>query len=142
DGQGDPKLLEYNADTPTALLEASVVQWQWLEDKHPRADQFNSLHEKLLAHWAALRAALGSETLHVACVKESEEDFGNAEYLRDCALQAGWDARQAFIEDLGWNGTRFVDLEEQEIHVLFKLYPWEWLVRDEFGANLPSRPAA
>src|SRR5262245_12667600 len=29
DGSGDPKLLEYNADTPTALLEASVVQWHW-----------------------------------------------------------------------------------------------------------------
>ena len=25
DGNGDPKMLEYNADTPTALLEASVV---------------------------------------------------------------------------------------------------------------------
>ena len=32
DGVGEPKLLKYNADTPTALLEASVVQWQWLED--------------------------------------------------------------------------------------------------------------
>ena len=30
DGSGDPKMLEYNADTPTALLEASVVQWYWL----------------------------------------------------------------------------------------------------------------
>ena len=29
DGQ-DIKLLEYNADTPTALLEASVIQWDWL----------------------------------------------------------------------------------------------------------------
>ena len=32
DGAGPPKLLEYNADTPTALLEASVFQWGWLED--------------------------------------------------------------------------------------------------------------
>src|SRR5437868_6565568 len=27
DGDQPPKLLEYNADTPTALLEAAVVQW-------------------------------------------------------------------------------------------------------------------
>src|SRR5260370_196091 len=27
-----PKLLEYNADTPTSLLEAAVVQWHWLKD--------------------------------------------------------------------------------------------------------------
>src|SRR5262249_48319406 len=42
-GDGEPKLLEYNTDTPTALLESSVVQWHWLEDTHPGADQFNSL---------------------------------------------------------------------------------------------------
>ena len=29
-----PKLLEYNADTPTGLLEAAVIQWQWLKDLH------------------------------------------------------------------------------------------------------------
>ncbi len=29
------KLLEYNADTPTALLEAAVVQWYWLQDLFP-----------------------------------------------------------------------------------------------------------
>src|SRR3954454_4303913 len=32
DGSAPPKLLEYNADTPTALFEAAVFQWQWLED--------------------------------------------------------------------------------------------------------------
>jgi len=30
DGVNPPKLLEYNADTPTSLLEAAVVQWYWL----------------------------------------------------------------------------------------------------------------
>jgi len=50
-GEGPPKLLEYNADTPTALIEASVVQWDWLQDVFPARDQFNSLHEKLVAGW-------------------------------------------------------------------------------------------
>ena len=36
DGHFAPKLLEYNADTPTALLEAAVVQWFWLQDRFPR----------------------------------------------------------------------------------------------------------
>src|SRR3954468_15050737 len=39
DGRGDPKLLEYNADTPTALLEASVVQWHWLDDLKTACDR-------------------------------------------------------------------------------------------------------
>ena len=142
DGDGEPKLLEYNADTPTALLEASVVQWHWLEDTHKDADQFNSIHEKLVARWQALREALGGERLHLACLKDNEEDLGTAEYLRDCALQGGWEARQTFVEDLGWNGERFVDLEDEPVEALFKLYPWEWLAREEFGAHLLARPAA
>jgi glutathionylspermidine synthase len=142
DGNGEPKLLEYNADTPTALLEASVVQWHWLEDTRAQADQFNSLHEKLIARWKALREQLGRSRLHVACMKDSDEDLGTTEYLRDCALQAGWDAKPLHIEDLGWNGKRFVDLEDAPLEVLFKLYPWEWLVRDEFGPHLLAHPAA
>jgi glutathionylspermidine synthase len=144
DGTGEPKLLEYNADTPTSLLEASVVQWHWLEDAQKEADQFNSLHEKLIARLQAMRPQLqaaSGDALYLACVKNNDEDLGNIEYLRDCALQAGWDARSIAIEDIGWNGGGFVDLEERPIAVLFKLYPWEWLAREEFGEHLLSRPA-
>jgi len=51
---GQIKLLEYNADTPTALVEAAVTQWYWLEDTFADADQFNSIHEKLVAKWKDL----------------------------------------------------------------------------------------
>lgn len=43
---GVPKLLEFNADTPTSLVEAAVIQWLWKEDVFPSHDQFNSIHEK------------------------------------------------------------------------------------------------
>ena len=49
-GRGPAKLLEFNADTPTALLESAVVQWQWLEDLQASralpqdSDQYNSIH--------------------------------------------------------------------------------------------------
>lgn len=142
DGKAEPKLLEYNADTPTALLETSVIQWQWLEEAHADADQFNSLHEKLIERWKSLATPAGQNRLHLACVRESEEDLGNVEYLRDCALQAGWDARRLYIEELGWNGERFVDLDNRPVETLFKLYPWEWLVREEFGAHLAHRSMA
>ena len=48
DGNGDPKLLEYNADTPTSIIETAVAQWQWKVDVQPRSDQFNRLHEALV----------------------------------------------------------------------------------------------
>lgn len=138
DGEGEPKLLEYNADTPTSLLEASVVQWHWLEDARPGADQFNSLHEKLIGRWTELKGSQDARTLWFATVRDNEEDLGNTEYLRDTALQAGWDARPIFVEDLGWDeaGKSFVDLEDTPIERIFKLYPWEWMVREAFAPHL------
>ncbi len=137
DGTGEPKMLEYNADTPTALLEASVVQWYWLQDVFPHADQFNSLHEKLIERWKVLRAQLpASGSLYFTADLDSQEDAGNLDYLRDTATQAGIDARAIGIADIGWDGKRFVDLDDLAMSSLFKLYPWEWMVREEFGKNL------
>jgi len=139
-GMGEPKMLEYNADTPTALLEASVVQWHWLEDVRPGSDQFNSLHEKLIDRWRTMRGTSGKQPLWFACLKDNEEDSGNLDYLRDTALQAGWDARPLWIEDLGWDDSagRFVDLDNAAVGRIFKLYPWEWIVREVFGPHLPG----
>ena len=60
DGTGPAKLLEYNADTPTSMFEAAVFQWTWLEQAierniiPKRADQFNSIHERLIEAWKKL----------------------------------------------------------------------------------------
>lgn len=85
DGSGPPKLLEYNADTPTSLLEASVVQWYWLQDTHPQADQFNSIHEKLISFWQRW-PYLQRDPVHFACASGSMEDLGNLEYRENHPL--------------------------------------------------------
>ena len=137
DGTGEPKLLEYNADTPTALLEASVVQWCWLQDLMPQADQFNSIHEKLIERWKVVRASLpGAGAVYFTGDTESQEDAGTLEYLRDTATQAGIDTHSIDIADIGWDGSRFVDLEARPIATIFKLYPWEWMAREEFSKYL------
>jgi glutathionylspermidine synthase len=140
DGHGPAKLLEYNADTPTACLETSVAQWDWLRAVRPEADQFNSLHEKLIDAWRALRSSTVEERLHFAAVKDSAEDWGNTDYLRDTAMQAGWLTVALPIERIGWNGWAFVDEFNVPIERLFKLYPWEWLAREEFGSALLASP--
>jgi glutathionylspermidine synthase len=139
DGYGPAKLLEYNADTPTALFEASVFQWTWLEDALARnvvpdgADQFNSLHEALVAALSELRRARGGDTLHLAAMPESKEDIGLISYLAECATQAGFASKVLAIGDIGSRGEGpFLDLQEAPINLLFKLYPWEWMFRDEF----------
>ena len=136
DGSDPPKLYEYNADTPTALFEASVVQWDWLEAMWPERDQFNSIHERLIEAWRNFD--LDRTRVYFSSVKGHAEDAGTVEYLRDTAVQAGLDTARIDIEDIGWDGSRFVDLEFKPIEALFKLYPWEWIIAEEFGAQLLS----
>jgi glutathionylspermidine synthase len=142
---GVPKLLEFNADTPTSLFEASVVQWYWLQDTHPHNDQFNSIHEKLVAYWKYLKEYLYDHCLHFAAVQDNLEDLTTTEYLRDCAIQAGLDTKFIHLMDIGWNtdNKEFRDLEEMPIKNIFKLYPWEWLADEEFGNHIiPDRNKA
>jgi glutathionylspermidine synthase len=136
DGCTPPKLLEYNADTPTSLVEASVAQWFWLQDLHPNADQFNSIHERLIAAWGRYPAS----TIHFSNVKDNMEDEQTVLYLRDTCEQAGRKTLQVHIEDVGWDRQEkcFVDLENRRIEHCFKLYPWEWLWHEEFGAHLTT----
>jgi glutathionylspermidine synthase len=143
DGKGPAKLMEYNADTPTSLFEAAVFQWTWLEDqmaagKLPAgSDQFNSLHERMVEAFKNIRRGQ-SYLLHLASVAESVEDKATVAYLADCARQAGLTTKELSIGDIGVNAEgQFTDLDNILIQVLFKLYPWEWLLREEFARNLP-----
>jgi len=135
---GQIKMLEFNADTPTSLYETGIVQWYWLEDFDKSADQFNSVHEKLVAYWGYLKEYLYRHPLHFTCVKRNLEDLTTVEYLRDTAMQAGLDTKLIMIDDIGWDSSRnvFVDMEEQDIKNIFKLYPWEWMIQEDFGKNI------
>ena len=136
--QGKIKMLEFNADTPTSLYEAGIVQWFWLQDHDKNKDQFNSIHEKLIAYWKYLKAYLHPGKLHFTCLKDTLEDLTNTEYMRDCAIQAGIDTKLIFIDDIGWDDEQmqFTNLENEPITNLFKLYPWEWLAAESFGSNI------
>ena len=137
DGVNPPKLLEYNADTPTSLLESAVAQWYWLEDCRPGADQFNSLHERLVEQWKRLP---GAGVVHLASLRGNEEDWVCTTYMQDVVVQAGRETRHIHVEDIGWDAARgrFVDLDGQPIDTLFKLYPWEWLMREDFGRHIAA----
>jgi glutathionylspermidine synthase len=135
DGTSPPRLLEYNADTPTALFEASVAQWYWLQDVEPGADQFNAIHEALVERWRMLPKA---SHVHFAACYESTEDALTSDYLVDTCMQAGHRTTALDIEEVGWSGRDFIDLDDAPIERLFKLYPWEWMLAEPFAQHLPQ----
>ncbi|MFJ2196308.1 glutathionylspermidine synthase family protein [Streptomyces violaceusniger] len=142
DGESGPaKLLEYNADTPTSLVEAASAQWFWMEDRFPGADQWNSLHERLVDAWRSQAALLPPGTpLYFAHSAGDElgEDLMTVAYLRETADQAGLSTEAISMEDIGWErlSGRFVDKRFRFIRSCFKLYPWEWLATDRFGPQV------
>ncbi|MFL6142787.1 MAG: glutathionylspermidine synthase family protein [Labedaea sp.] len=139
DGSAPAKLLEYNADTPTSLLEAAVVQWYWKTDVFPDDDQWNSIHEKLVERWTEIGDLLPSSELHCtwSAADPTGEDHVTVAYLQETAAEAGLNTVGLAIEEIGWDPVlkRFVDLEEARMNTVVKMYPWEWVVDEEFGRH-------
>lgn len=127
------KLLEYNADTPTALIEASIIQWFWLQDLYPMYDQFNSIHDKLVAKWTDLKDYTDKK-IYFAHLNNNE-DFMTVAYLSNTAQNAGLSTQFILMNDIGWDERNkvFVDLDNNPMKTIFKLYPYEWLVNEQFG---------
>jgi glutathionylspermidine synthase len=139
DGTNPAKLIEYNADTPTSLFEAAVIQWNWKEQVFPKGDQFNSIHEALVDRWRRFRVGRrDADRLYVTCATPNPEDETTTQYIGAAAQEAGWSVKFIPIQDIGWDagGRRFVDLDGEDMRNVFKLYPWEWMMKEDFGANI------
>lgn len=133
DGTGEPRLLEYNADTPTCLLEASVIQWHWARDVRPEADQLNSVHDHLVAAWSAIAQRMRPGPLHVvhSVADGYGEEWFTALYIQDAAAQAGIETRALRTDELVLDADGLRDPEGTPVRNLYKLYPWEWLLEEE-----------
>lgn len=141
DGQGPAKLLEYNADTPTSLYESAAFQWQWLEDQLEAGvlpegtDQFNGIHEALVARFGAVFEK--NSDLHFTAVAGNPEDYSTVEAMGWAAREAGLGAHYCDLDKIALSDDgQFLDDEDRRIAVLFKLYPWEDLLRDDYASHI------
>lgn len=141
DGAGPAKMLEYNADTPTSLYESASFQWLWFEQQLEArilpqgADQFNGIHEALVARLAGMFAP--DTNLHFAAIEGAPEDYATVETMAWAAREAGLGAHYTDLQKIGVTAQgQFTDAEDRVIGALFKLYPWEDLLRDPFAAQI------
>jgi len=135
---GMPKLLEFNADTPTSLFEAAIVQWNWKEEKFPAHDQFNSIHESLISSFESIHQKYEADKYHFACLTDNVEDYTTTAYILSTASDAGLSTSIMDMSAISARKGRFFNTGGEHLDVLFKLYPYEWMFNEEFGKDIPK----
>src|SRR6185369_1935674 len=135
DASGCPKLLEYNAETALSLVETAVIQKHWLAEVMPGFGQFNELEERLLEGWRRS----GFKQIHCAWRPRHAEVEGTVRYMAGLMRQAGMDVTLMALHRMGWNSRleKFVDQDGLPVDRCFKIYPWEWMLRERFASRVP-----
>ena len=136
------KLIEFNADTPTALFETAIVQWALLKcNGMDERSQFNNTYEAIKENFKRL-VVLGGNTEDFAknydgwkilfsSVKGSIEDENTTKLLQAAANEAGFSTDFAFADEVEFDGKEGVFKGEQNFEYWFKLIPWENIGIDE-----------
>lgn len=147
DGKLVPKCYEYNADTHTSLFEASIVQWQWLQDLG-LPDQFNFIHEQLTDHLTGVfegkKVNLSAGASFYLTCEDSKEDLATIRYLQDVISEIGVATNLIEVSEIALadNGWSFLDPRNENdvkpIESIFKLYPWERFATGDFFKAVPS----
>lgn len=127
DSSGNIKMAEINGQTPQSILEAGRIQKTWA--KSFGFKQFNDISENMFVAFKDLKI----NSLHFTCVPDEVEDRECVKYLQDCSFINN---KFIYINDIGWDGSNFLDLENKVIKELFLLYPFEWLTGEEFFNNI------
>lgn len=124
------KLIEFNADTPTLLVESTLVQLMLLEDNLlTHNTQFNNIYEyvsRKFKKMAESKKGVYSRILFT-CVEGNDEEKQTVKLIEKMAQDAGFVTEFAYLED--------VDLH-REYEFFFKLYPWEDMEDFEVGKDV------
>ncbi len=138
----DIKLIEFNADTPTALFETALLQWAIL--KHNDMDeekQFNNVYEAISNNFKRL-ITLFDDTdkfnelydgwkILFSSIEGNDEEEATTKLLQQMADDAGFVTGFEFLENVHFDDNGIYDAEENAYEYWFKLYPWEDMATDE-----------
>jgi glutathionylspermidine synthase len=146
---GQPiKLIEFNADTPTALYETAVIQWAILKANGIDENrQFNNIFEALKDNFKRLITLDedvssfednydGWKILFSSIADNSEEEV-TVKFLQQAAYEAGFDTGFEYLDKVGFlENEGIFDSENINYEYWFKLFPWEDIAIDESELSL------
>lgn len=136
------KLLEFNADTPTALFETAIVQWAMLkQNRLEEESQFNGLYEALVDNFKRLvtleedvsdfEERYDGWNFLFTSVKGNAEEENTVRLLQHIAAEAGFETEFAYIDEIEFSPEEGILYQEKNYELWFKLIPWEDIALEE-----------
>ncbi len=141
DGKGI-KLIEFNADTPTALFETALLQWAILKANNmDEAKQFNNVYEAIRENFKRLITLFDEPEkfdelydgwkILFSCIEGNDEEEATTKLLQQIASDAGFVTDFEFLQNVHFDDEGIYDAQENPYEYWFKLYPWEDIATDE-----------
>ena len=128
------KLIEFNADTATLLVESAVIEPLILAfNKLKTSDDANTIYRAISKKFQKIAAgdkAHFSKFLF-SSIKDVAEEINTTKLLESMAKDAGAITHFSHLEDIGFLEDQIVDEHEQPYDFWFKLYPWEEMLDPE-----------
>lgn len=136
------KLLEFNADTPTALFETAIIQWAMLKQNAlDEQSQFNTLYESLVANFqrlitldedvSAFEEQYEGWKFLFTSIRGNIEEENTVRLLQHIATEAGFETEFAYMDDVEFSADEGVFYQEENYELWFKLIPWEDIALEE-----------
>ncbi|MGB7402229.1 MAG: glutathionylspermidine synthase family protein [Arcobacter sp.] len=137
------KLIEFNADTPTAVFETAIIQWAMLKANNlDEASQFNNLYDALKDNFKRIITMeddiekfeefykdLGWKILF-SSIASSSEDINTTKLLQHIATESGFNTDFEYIDKVQFNDEGIFK-DDVNFEFWFKLIPWENIAIDE-----------
>jgi glutathionylspermidine synthase len=138
------KLLEFNADTPTVLLDTAIAQWAILKKNNMNEEsQFNNIHQCIKENFQRLVTLEESVEnfgeyydgwkILFSSVRGAQEDEDTTKYLESIAKEAGFETAFAYMDEVEFSEDNGISHDGVEYEFFFKLVPWEDIAIDEGG---------
>ncbi|MBE3021659.1 glutathionylspermidine synthase family protein [Campylobacter sp. 7477a] len=136
------KLIEFNADTPTAVFETAIIQWAMLKfNKMDENSQFNDLYAALVENFKRL-VVLGGDTddfnkyyegwkILFSTIAGNIEDENTTKLLQAAANEAGFTTDFAYVDEVEFSDENGIFKGEENYEYWFKLIPWEDIAINE-----------
>lgn len=136
------KLIEFNADTPTALFETAIVQWALLKyNGMEEKSQFNNIYEALKENFRRLIVLDGDTKefskyyenwkILFSSIQGSIEDENTTKLLQAAAEEAGFVTDFSYVQEVEFSEDEGIFKEDKNYEYWFKLIPWENIAIDE-----------